>query len=126
MNIPLASIDPFYAACLNQLGSGQHDEPRQPVYARLPMAPINASPVPHLTSLYHFDRTDDYGRPDWPGNCGGQLIKDLLMYFRPKGIVLDPMSGSGTCRDVCRALGIACYAWDIHDDFDACNPNGFP
>ena len=24
------------------------------VYAKLPRAPINASPVPHLTSLYHF------------------------------------------------------------------------
>jgi hypothetical protein len=36
------------------------------------------------------------------------------------------MSGSGTCRDVCKELGIPCYAWDIHDDFDACDPSGFP
>ena len=29
-------------------------------------------------------------------------------------MVLDPMSGSGTCADVCRELGIPCMAWDIH------------
>ena len=32
-----------------------------PVYARLPLAPRNASPVPHLTSLYHFHRAGEYG-----------------------------------------------------------------
>ncbi len=32
-----------------------------PVYARLPIAPRNASPVPHLTSLYHFHRAGEYG-----------------------------------------------------------------
>jgi hypothetical protein len=122
----LASIDPFYAACLNQAASPRHEEPRKPVYARLPMAPVNASPVPHLTSLYHFDRAGEYGDRKWPGNCGGNLIKDLLNYFRPGGIVFDPMSGSGTCRDVCKDLGIPCYAWDIHQDFDACDSSGFP
>ncbi len=98
----------------------------KPVYARLPQAPVTASPVPHLTSLYHFDRAGEYGDRKWPGNCGGNLIKDVLQYFRPEGIVFDPMSGSGTCRDVCEELGIPCYAWDIHDDFDACDPNAFP
>jgi SAM-dependent methyltransferase len=122
----LASIDPFYAACLNQAPSPQLPERRPPVFARLPDAPVNASPVPHLTSLYHFHDAGDYGDRKWPGNCGGNLIKDLLQYFRPSGIVFDPMSGSGTCRDVCKELGVPCYAWDIHDDFDACDPNGFP
>ena len=35
------------------------------------------------------------------------------------------MQGSGTCRDVCDELGIACLSWDIHQGFDACNPNDF-
>ena len=91
---------------------------------RRPRSP--RSPVPHLTSLYHFDRAGEYGDRKWPGNCGGNLIKDLLKYFRPSGIVFDPMSGSGTCRDVCEELGIPCFAWDIHQGFDACDPNGFP
>ena len=36
------------------------------------------------------------------------------------------MSGSGTCRDVCEALGVPCLAFDIHDAFDACDPAAFP
>jgi SAM-dependent methyltransferase len=35
------------------------------------------------------------------------------------------MSGSGTCADVCKELGIACMHFDIHDGFDACDPNDF-
>ncbi len=123
----LASIDPFYAACLALTASPAPENPvppDRPVYARLPRAPITASPVPHLTSLYHFHRAGEYGSRKWPGNCGGNLIKDLLNYFRP-GLVLDPMAGSGTCGDVCRELGIPCVAWDIHAGCDACDPAGF-
>ena len=49
--------------------------------------------MPHLTSLYHFHRAGEYGDRSWPGNCGGNLIKDLLNYFQPEGMVFDPMSG---------------------------------
>ncbi len=125
MTHSLAAIDPFYAACIGMTASVQA-EPAKPIYARLPQAPITGSPVPHLTSLYHFDRAGDYGDRKWPGNCGGNLIKDLLRYFQPKGMLFDPMSGSGTCRDVCQELGIPCMAWDIHQDFDACDPAQFP
>ena len=120
-----AVTNPFYAARTKRAATTRNVEPERHVYARLPLAPRNASPVPHLTSLYHFHRAGEYGDRRYPGNCGGNLIKDLLRYFRP-GLVLDPMSGSGTCRDVCRELGIPCLAWDIHDDFDACNPHAFP
>lgn len=102
-------------------------EPRsytQPVYAKLPQAPINASPVPRLTSLYHHAEPGDYGDRRYPGNCGGHLIRDLLLYFRPAR-VFDPMSGSGTCADVCRELGVACASGDIHGGFDLCDPTQF-
>jgi hypothetical protein len=120
---PRADIaNPFYAARLRRrapIGPHSPDAPaRQPVYARLPMAPVNASPVPHLTSLYHHDAVDEYGDRGYPGNCGGSLIKDLLAYFRPS-LVLDPMSGSGTCRQVCDDLGVPCTSGDIHVGFDA-------
>ena len=36
------------------------------------------------------------------------------------------MAGSGTCRDVCEELGIPCFSFDIHQGFDACDPNDFP
>jgi hypothetical protein len=121
-----ATINPFYAARLQRSGAATQPQTEpQPVLARLPLAPVNASPVPHLTSLYHFDRAGEYGDRSYPGNCGGNLIRDLLRYFRPDGILLDPMSGSGTCADVCRELGIPCMSWDIHRGIDACDPQGF-
>jgi hypothetical protein len=127
MTTTLTSVNPFYAAGLQRVAPAPQppQHPDQPVYARLPQAPITGSPVPHLTSLYHFHRAGEYGSRNWPGNCGGQLIADLLRFFRP-GQVLDPMTGSGTARDVCEALGIPCTALDIHQGFDACDPQGFP
>ena len=121
------SANPFYAARQSRRAvlSPAPAERYEPVYARLPRAPKNASPVPHLTSLYHFHRAGEYGNRSYPGNCGGNLIKDLLKYFKPFSVV-DPMSGSGTCRDVCKELGIYCWSSDIHDGADACDPSAFP
>ncbi len=96
-----------------------------PQIAVLPMAPKNASPVPGLTSLYHKSYRGDYGDSRYPGNCSGELIKDLLKYFQPS-LVFDPMTGSGTCKDVCDELGIACASEDIRFGFDACDPATFP
>ncbi len=92
--------------------------------AVLPQAPKNASPVPGLTSLYHKATRGPYGDRRYPGNCSGEIIKDVLRYFRPKR-VLDPMTGSGTCTDVCRELGIPCMSLDIHSGFDACDAASF-
>jgi hypothetical protein len=131
---PLTAVNPFFAARLKQVplhrppASRSPDlqpEPERPIYARLPRAPKNASPVPHLTSLYHFNRAGEYGDRGYPGNCGGNLIKDVLRYFKPDGLVLDAFAGSGTCADVCRELGIPCMSWDIHQGIDACDPAGF-
>ena len=65
MTYALATINPFYAARFSRvataLASAGACPTGQPVYARLPRAPINASPVPHLTSLYHFHRAGEYG-----------------------------------------------------------------
>lgn len=120
-----ASINPFFAARKSRPMSQPVLRRQEPVYVKLPAAPRNASPVPHLTSLYHNHRAGEYGDRSYPGNCGGNLIKDLLLYFRPKGVVFDPMAGSGTCRDVCKDLGMPCLSWDIHDGFDACDPQAF-
>jgi hypothetical protein len=124
MNRSISTANPFYARRLKRVATPQEAHHR-PVYARLPLAPRNASPVPHLTSLYHFHRAGEYGDRTYPGNCGGNLIRDLLVYFKPSGIVCDPMRGSGTCPDVCDELGIPCMSWDIHQGFDACDPQGF-
>jgi len=123
-------INPFYAAhgqraIRNQRVAHCPSSLPRPIYARLPVAPLNASPVPHLTSLYHFDRAGEYGDRGYPGNCGGNLIKDLLRYFQPAS-VLDPMTGSGTCRDVCEELGIYCWSGDMHQASTRATPRSFP
>ena len=107
-----ASTPRTHAASVNR------PSPRRAIYAKLPEAPITASPVPHLTSLYHDSRTGEYGDRRYPGNCGGLLIRDLLTFFRLKN-VLDPMTGSGTCREVCRDLNVPCLSLDMHSGFDA-------
>ena len=81
----ISIVNPFFAARVQREAVATQAETDRPVYARLPRAPKNASPVPHLTSLYHFDRADEYGDRGYPGNCGGGLIKDLLAYYQPQG-----------------------------------------
>lgn len=95
-----------------------------PAIALLPAAPRNASPVPWLTSLHYFRDPGPYGSRAYPDNCGGRLIKDLLRYFKPRD-VFDPMTGSGTCADVCRELGIPCDSRDIRFGWDATDPANY-
>lgn len=94
-------------------------------WAKLPQAPITASPVPHLTSLYHDPDPGPFGSRNYPGNCSGNLIKDLLRFFTPTS-VCDPLTGSGTCKDVCNALDIYCWSSDLRQGFDACDPDTLP
>jgi hypothetical protein len=115
------AINPFYAARSKRSAPARQKR----IFAELPMAPQNASPVPHLTSLYYNTEPGPYGDRGYAGNCGGNLIRDLLLYFKPSGQILDPMAGSNTCRDVCDELDLPCVSTDIHQDFDACDPRGF-
>lgn len=127
MTSPLStvrSVNPFYFSRSKRREVPSLKPRPGPVFARLPLAPLNASPVPHLTSLYHFHRAGEYGSRSWPGNCGGNLIKDLLLYFQPAN-VFDPMTGSGTCRDVCDEIGVPCSSSDIHAGIDACDQSLF-
>jgi hypothetical protein len=121
--IQLLRINPFYAARIQQLNARPIGQ-QKAIYAKLPLAPVNASPVPGLTSLYHHADAGPYGDRGYPGNCGGNLIRDLLLFFQPTR-VFDPMSGSGTCRDVCRELGIEHWSNDLRQDFDLCDPRHF-
>lgn len=87
----------------------------------LPVAPTTASPVPWLTSIHSAFNRGPWGAPSYRGNCGGYLIKDLLQFFGARS-VLDPMAGSGTCRDVCRELDIPCTSFDLAAGQDAGDP----
>lgn len=104
----------------------RHAEPlhSEGAYVRLPRAPRTASPAPWLTSIHAAEGRGPYGDPGYRGNCSGLLIRDLLLYFRPKR-VFDPMSGGGTCRDVCKELDITCVSSDLHRGFDATDADCF-
>lgn len=118
-------VNPLYSARTRGTSRTKQEEPDHPVYAKLPRAPRTASPVPHLTSLYHFSLPGEYGDRSYPGNCGGNLIKDLLLFFKSRS-VYDPMTGSGTCADVCRELGIYCWSSDLRQGSDACDGSQSP
>lgn len=74
-------------------------------------------PIPTALGVV-FSHKDGNG---YPGNCSGHLIKDLITFLGAT-TVYDPLSGSGTCKEVCRDLGIDCWSGDIHQGFDACEP----
>jgi len=120
-----AMVNPFYLSRDQRRPAAVPCTFERSIYARIPLVPTNASPVPHLTSLCHFHRAGEYGDRSYPRNCGGNLIKNLLSYLR-SGLVFNPMSGSGTCRDVCDEHGIPCIAWDIHQGYDAPDPASAP
>jgi hypothetical protein len=120
-----SKINPFYASRYQPQPDATESPPPASLFAKLPRIPVNGSPVPHLTSLYHNAEAGNYGDRAYPGNCGGNIIKDLLRFFRAKS-VFDPMTGSGTCRDVCKELGVYCWSTDIRDGFDACDATRFP
>ena len=91
----------------------------------LPRAPVTTSPVPWLTSIHSSFSRGPYGDPSYRGNCSGYLIRDLLSFFQPRN-VLDPMAGSGTCRDVCQELGIPCTSFDLNDGANAQDGTSYP
>lgn len=105
----------------------QADRPQAaevPKTVPLPAIPESGSPVPWLTSIHGTPGRGNYGDAGYRGNCSGLLIKDLLQFYRPRR-VLDPMEGSGTCRDVCRELRIEYFGGDIRLGFDATDPKSF-
>ncbi|MFO0901195.1 MAG: hypothetical protein U0836_27530 [Pirellulales bacterium] len=73
-------VNPFFHARKSaRVASPRNYAVRPAKFARLPDAPFNASPVPELTSLYHNDDAGPYGDRRYPGNCGGNLIRDFLV-----------------------------------------------
>lgn len=93
------AVNPFYRAPRTAVAPLSTSPQQRCQFARLPLAPITASPVPRLTSLYHFECAGEYGNRSYPGNCGGNLIRDLLLYFRPRN-VYDPLCAAkhnGSC-----------------------------
>lgn len=75
-----------------------------------------------LTTVVSYPERGPYGDSSFRGNCSGLLIKDLFQYYKPRK-VLDPMEGSGTCRDVCRKLNIPYAGTDLSRGIDMFSPD---
>lgn len=81
---------------------------------------INTGERPGLTTLVSYPERGKYGDNKWRGNCSGELIKDLLLWYKPKR-VLDPMVGGGTTIGVCKELGIEYQALDLNPIYGGWN-----
>ena len=69
-------------------------------------------------------RDPRYGDSSFHGNCSAQVFKQCLWrYLYPyvedvkKSLIVDPMAGSGTTKDVCKELGIPYRAFDIYPKY---------
>lgn len=70
-----------------------------------------------MNSVVSYPTRGVGGRASYRGNCAPQLIADLLDQLHPT-MVVDPMGGSYTTRDVCAAKGVACWSSDLREGFD--------
>jgi len=69
----------------------------------------------YIGTVWDFGPRANYaGDPDFHGNCIPQVVENALLFYTKKGdLVLDPMAGSGTTKDVCERLDRRCLALDI-------------
>lgn len=75
----------------------------------------NAPPASlDLYDVWTFCACDNRYGDKYPGRIPGQIIENTLWYYtKPFDIVLDPMVGSGTTLDVCKAMYRRSVGFDI-------------
>jgi len=73
-----------------------------------------------LTSIVSYEDRNKWGDSNYRGNCSGELIKELLDYFKPK-MAFDPMVGGGTFKDVCEDLQIDNICRDLNPKWGGWN-----
>ncbi|MBA7558451.1 hypothetical protein ES708_00054 [subsurface metagenome] len=71
--------------------------------------------LPQIGDVWLFSSCDDaYGISGFPGRIPGQIVENLLhFYTKPFDKVIDPMAGSGTTMDVCKAMYRRCLTFDL-------------
>ncbi len=78
-------------------------------------AKIALPDAPQIGDTWFFGNCDDsYGLAGYPGRIPGQIVENLLhFYSEPFDLIVDPMAGSGTTLDVCKAMDRRCLAYDL-------------
>jgi SAM-dependent methyltransferase len=84
----------------------------QPKFERF-QALLERGVIPY--TIWDFPYRDDYaGDKDFHGNCSPQIVEQCIWRLTEEGdLVVDPMAGSGTALDVCRAFNRRCIGYDI-------------
>lgn len=70
-----------------------------------------------MKSIVSYPERGQYGKSTYRGNCSGKIIEDLCKQFKVSELS-DFMAGSGTSRDVAKALGIEGHFYDLNGNFD--------
>jgi hypothetical protein len=68
-------------------------------------------------SILSYPQRGPHGDACWPGNCSGEIYKDLFTWTKP-AVFVDPMVGSGTSIEVAREMGIEAFGLDLHSGFN--------
>lgn len=60
-----------------------------------------------MNSVLSYPDRGPFGHSSYRGNCSGYIVKDLIEHYTKRNdnvLIVDPMEGSGTSRDVCTSL----------------------
>lgn len=77
----------------------------------------NHSPdKPPIGDVWNYAGCDDnYGMPGFPGRIPGQIVENLLHFYTDVfDLVVDPMAGSGTTKDVANKMYRRCVVSDVN------------
>lgn len=77
-----------------------------------------------LTSFMAFPERKEGGKNTWRGNCSPEVVRKIISFvreclpFRKKEefLLLDPMCGSGTSRDVAQSMGLQSVQYDLNPE----------
>ena len=68
-----------------------------------------------LTTVVSCPNRGRGGDAAYPGNWGGEFVRQVLDWFHP-ALVIDVMAGSGTTGDVAEVMGIPSDCYDLRPD----------
>ena len=70
-----------------------------------------------MKSIVSYPSRGPFGDADYPGNCSGYLVRDLIRVYGAKRLC-DPAEGSGTSGEVASANDVSYAGFDLRTGFD--------
>lgn len=75
-----------------------------------------------LTSFMAFPNREEGGENSWRGNCSPEVVRKIVSFVcqslperkKEDFLLLDPMCGSGTSKDVAEQMGLAAVQYDLN------------